>query len=238
MLIYRAKRRWHVTVYGRKPQQARRGPRRGVIAGIVIAAITAFAAAIASGAGTSAWEWINQLIVAESFPPEVTPTTPAITSATPDPVTAADRVLACQKAHGLSSQNSLTKAGTSYRAASCAWPPPAYADAAGFTEIRVTSVYVKGTAPSNDSVDRIVGPCAKFRVAYDFTVQGGLKEHSPAFTAPPGVVVYSDGKPYVEHPERMDGQLLRQVVGFTPARDELDVYHPEGGEIVTLSCVA
>jgi hypothetical protein len=221
-----------VTIYGRQPGKRRR---TGVFAGIVLAAVTAFVAAIATGAGSSAWEWINQLIA----PSQANPATaaPTVTPTVPDHVTVAARVQACQKAHGLSSQSSVTKLEKGYRAVSCAWPPPGYADADGFTEIRVTSVYVKGTAPSNDSVDRIVGPCKRFQVAYDFTVQGGLVEHRPAFTAPPGVVVYSDGSAYVEHPERMNGQLLRQVVGFTPARDELEVYYPEGGRIVALGCV-
>lgn len=163
-------------------------------------------------------------------------TTPVATD-TSDAGSIADRVLACQHAHNLSAQSAVVKTSDGYLATECAWPAPPYADADGFTQIEVTSVFVPGTAPDNLSVDRIVGRCTTFEAAYDFLVQGGQVIHGPTFTARPGMVVDSDGKPYVEHPEVYGNQLLRQIVGFTPARDELEIVYVEGGELVSLNCV-
>jgi hypothetical protein len=206
--------------------------RRGVIAGIIVAAVTAFVVAIASGAGTAVWTWISGGSSRSSSP---TPASSLATTAS-DLVTAAERVQACQRAHGLAGQDSLTKTANGYIATSCTWPPSTYAEADGFTEIKVESVYVRNTAPDNYSIDRIVGPCKKFQAAYDFVIQGGTVIHGPVFTASPGIVVDSDGAIYVEHPERFDNQLLRQMVGFSPARDELEVIYVEGGSLVSLRC--
>ncbi len=163
-------------------------------------------------------------------------TTPTGT-ATSDPGSVADRVLACQSAHNLSAQSALVKTSDGYVATGCAWPAPPHADADGFTQIKVRSVFVPGTAPDNLSVDRIVGRCTIFQAAYDFLVQGGQVIHGPKFTARPGMVVDSDGKPYVDRPEVYGNRLLRQIVGFTPAPDELEVVYGEGGELVSLNCV-
>jgi hypothetical protein len=204
----------------------------------VVAAVTAFVVAIASGAGTAVWDWLSG-----GSPPAsssgVSPASgPTMTTAASDLVTAAERVQACQTAHGLVKQSSLTKTTNGYVAAACAWPPSAHSEADGFTQIKVESVYVRDTAPSNYSIDRIVGPCERFEAAYDFLVQGGTVIHGPKFAALPGIVVDSNGATFVERPEQFNNQLLRNIVGFSPARDELEVIYEEGGSLVSLQCAA
>ncbi len=123
---------------------------RGVLAAVVAGVVTCV---------------ITERVGNDGPPPGTTPTA----TNTLDPGGVADRVLACQSAHKLGAQSALVKTSDGYLATECAWPAPPHADADRFTEIKVTSVFVPGTAPTNLSVDRIVGPCTTFQAAYDFS---------------------------------------------------------------------
>ena len=121
-------------------------------------------------------------------------------SATLDPSAQAS---VCIAAHHLTaSSDSQTALGaapirnmTTYR--SCAWPPPTYAAADGYSEIVVTSYGWAGhpEVTGASAPDIVRSACAEIELAYTFQKQG------PATTTPPlrlarGAVVDIFGKPW------------------------------------------
>jgi hypothetical protein len=204
-----------------------------IVGGIVLAAVTAFGVAIATGAGDEVWTGIKHLFGAH---------TAASDTRSPDPGTSrqvvADRIAACERLHGMSRQSVFTTASNGYVARACAWPPPSYADSDGYTEITVESVPIpEGSEASGSWVDRIVGPCATFRLAYFAQNQGG-GQHLPAFTTAPQTIVSVGGGAYVDDPQDFGGATLGMRLGFTPATDEVEVVRPSGGVLESLACAS
>jgi hypothetical protein len=222
--------------------------------GIVVSVVTAFGVAIATGAGNDTWSRVKGLVGFHDPVPTTTPqptttsTTPPVTATTPPPPgpgpttedpaqVIATRIADCEHTHHLLRQNELRKSSQGYTELSCEWPAPNYADADGYTEIDVTAVPIPGGSEATGAdVDRIVGPCATFRMSYEALNQGG-GQHLPPFDVRPGNIVTPGGQPYVDQPQDFNGATLGMRLGFTPATDEVEVVRDSGAFLELLSCV-
>lgn len=166
----------------------------------------------------------------------------AVTAANPA-VTAANKVSACMKAHGLEQARS-----TEWRKApkqigdisnrtrvfqACDWPPPDGADPDGYTEIRVR--FARGL---RSTTEWPIGPfafritsnnCATFAVA--LSTSGGAFErgHPPPVIVHPNEIKTADGKPWHNGPG--GSRLL-----FLQERDEADVLYNDHYSLDDITC--
>jgi hypothetical protein len=220
------------------PSQPQPRPKRqrwlaGTIAGVAVAAVTAFGVAIATGAGNDVWSRVKGVFGFHDAPSTTPPDQP--TPESPEQHAAA-RIAECERTHHLLRQSELAKNSQGYIQRSCDWPPPSYADADGYTEINVTAVPIPAGSKVESHVDRIVGPCATFRMSYEQPDQGGGR-HLPPFEVRPGNIVGITGNAYVDRPQDHDGATLAMRLGFTPGTNEVQVIRSIGGIIESLSCV-
>src|SRR5689334_15545757 len=80
------------------------------------------------------------LVNSRTGTPPPTSTTTSRPTSTPDQVSAADRVQACELHHNLHQQHDRLGPGRVFTIfADCAWPSPTYADNDGHSEISVTT---------------------------------------------------------------------------------------------------
>jgi len=142
----------------------------------------------------------------------------------------AAQVRACQELHGLTSDqvrreiSGPTPSGGGSPPAigqeflECEWPPPDYADADGYSQIRS----LKGVGPGESeasgatALDRITATCHRMELGYSFGTQGFDEDLEP-FVAEKGDVVHARGgvpwespRPY-PYPERDEVVVVRDL---------------------------
>ena len=102
----------------------------------------------------------------------------------------------------------------------CEWPPPAYANPDGFSEINVAQVTGPGDYEATDATltDRISLPpdCVNAEVAYTFGAQGDL-EHLAPFILRPGDIRGALGE--------FEADEWENKLDFYPDRNEAVVLH-------------
>lgn len=122
----------------------------------------------------------------------------------------------CLQQHHLSRAHERQGESSSLTFASCEWPAPSYADADGFSEIRITYGEGPGESESSDSnvLDRISSNCARLELAYSFGYQGDSRREEP-FTANRGDVLSAftgrrwDGNTPYPYPRRDEIVVVR-----------------------------
>jgi uncharacterized membrane protein YhiD involved in acid resistance len=182
-------------------------------------------------AAVACWTMLTQWSLATTDHPTHPQVEP---SASPDPLltqVTANRVEQCETQHQLTRQTQKrTPADAITDFASCAWPPPAYADADGFTDITLRSV--PGPEQSDPFqvpvVDRITGPCRTFNLAYDSQTQGN-PQHLPSFSTRPDLVTSLDS-PGAPWPPGVT------ALGLAPDRNEVDVVHDDNSVLASAAC--
>lgn len=110
----------------------------------------------------------------------------------------------------------------------CRWPPPKYAAADGYIELRVTEQAGPGDneASGTNQADRLEIPCSQVKVRYKFSSQGDT-ETMPPLNLAVGTVVDSSGKTY----NGRDGPLV-----FTPAPSEVVILHNDKEGLDSAEC--
>jgi hypothetical protein len=145
-------------------------------------------------------------------------------------ITAA-KIDACESAHGLSQRHEAVTIGIGTSGfASCDWPAPRYADPDGFSEISVETVPGPGDSASSDAteIDRMTGPCAKFRLTYDAKEQG-TDLHPIPLTLAAGSVTWMD----------QPGQPFTGDEGIAgPARNQVDFLRNDNEILADAACAA
>lgn len=106
--------------------------------------------------------------------------------------------------------------GSRLRLKECKWPPSAYSQADGYSEVVVDDVPGPGTYEATDAthVDRIATACAKVELAYTYQNMGA-DEHQAPFTVSTGEIVTVAGTPWVRDSPA--------PLPFYPQRGEMDV---------------
>jgi hypothetical protein len=210
-----------------------RPPRRGVMRALgffdsgrkIVVGIAGFFAAV-----VSLWATVVPLIWGK---PSATPTpTPAAVVSSPadDPQIRAAQLRACEERHQMTqAQQRFTTSDYAFSFRFCQWPAPSFADGDGFSEITVSTVEGPGAyeALGTTLVDRIHGPCAVFRLAYDFGKMGDSEHLAPFLAHPEELLFGGKGDPY-------PGQ--KNELSFYPDRDEVDVLHNGSYQLFTASC--
>jgi hypothetical protein len=110
----------------------------------------------------------------------------------------AEQLRLCRQDHGLTkSYEEFAGEGDVRVFAACEWPPPAYADGDGYSEITVVSG--EGPLPDEASganmLNRIRATCETLELVYVFGSQGAF-ETLPPFLASAGAVVTYEGDPW------------------------------------------
>lgn len=168
---------------------------------------------------------------------------------------AARRIIACERAHGLSLAEeqrppragetsialSALPAGASQVAfASCGWPPPPGADPDGYRAITVTTSNGPGLgdASNRDFVDRIESHCKVLRLSYIYELTGSQIPFAP-FKAAPGEIWAPGGHTgyHFMRVGKIGPSEYRLGLSFYPAPTEVVVIH--GQEILKqIQCLA
>jgi hypothetical protein len=156
--------------------------------------------------------------------------------------TSADQVRACMTQHRMDRAQISTKTLAESRAEPgaendavtihkrCDWPPPAWADSDGYSEIRVqTTVGPGDTEATGTSVaDIIQAPCPSLKVTYSIAAQG-FQEPLATFTSRPNTVVRDSGEAYPIPPN--------DPLPFYYEADELVVLRSAKGRLDVVECV-
>jgi hypothetical protein len=110
----------------------------------------------------------------------------------------------------------------------CDWPPPAWADPDGYSEIKVVATLgpLPGGSSDADYADIIKSSCTLLEVSYSTVAQGYQTAHRPT-RYKPHTVVYWYGKKWP------DGEQLP----FIYERDELVVLRNERTRLDSVRCV-
>lgn len=113
---------------------------------------------------------------------------------------------------------------------SCAWPRSRYTDPDGYLEIKITSVDGPGDSEASGTnvADRILAPCPRLRLAYQFGSQGAYENLAPFIMAADTVATA-----YGERWTRPNGS---DPLPFYPERGEFVVLHNDKHGISTAEC--
>jgi hypothetical protein len=148
---------------------------------------------------------------------------------TTNAVVQAMEVRACMQQHGLKEAHTTISQGETVTFASCDWPPPSYAGADGYSEIKVVTVAGPGQdeASGTNLADRITAPCQELKVSYTLGSQG-LYQHLPPFTVNADEI-------YWRNREIWQGD--RSTLSFSPARGEIVILHNDKEILDSATCV-
>jgi hypothetical protein len=141
----------------------------------------------------------------------------------------AQMVAACETAHHLQRQKDVMVTDSGTTIGSCDWPPPAWADRDGYSEILIhtTENPAGNEAAGNDQADYITIPCQTVQLRYDFGSQGTF-EHRAPITAHAGDVLGED--PAASRDSRAN------LPGY-PSRDEVVYLHNMKLLLASASCI-
>jgi hypothetical protein len=198
-----------------------------VIAVILFAVAGALVARVSSGGGGRN---AARSPAASGRSSNAPPTPSAHTTSASQPATAdtAEEVGACMRRHHIPAASAAIRHRSATIFATCAWPPPSYAGADGYS--RIAARYRNGPgideASGDDRVVRIAVPCPNVRLAFDFADQG-VSAHLPPFNARPGQVL----TPYAA---RWFGK--RSTIPFARATNEVDVMTNHSYLLASAAC--
>jgi hypothetical protein len=199
--------------------------------------------------------WVIGIVVTAVVGAIVAPFANGLFSSPAHSNNAARRIIACERAHGLSLAQekrapragetsialSALPAGASQVAfASCGWPPPPGADPDGYRAITVTTSNGPGLgdASNRDFVDRIESHCKVLRLSYIYELTGSQIPFAP-FKAAPGEIWAPGGhaRYHFMRVGKIGPSEYRLGLSFYPAPTEVVVIH--GQEILKqIQCLA